>query len=245
MKVAIVTGASGGIGSATAIKLVEKDYFVIGQYNKNLNGINKIKERLEREGLAQNFFAIQSDFSDPSQVVAFYQTLSKSFKHVDLLVNNAGVGLYKLITETSEREWDEIFSINLKSVYLLTNLVLDGMIERRSGKIVNVSSIWGQVGASMEVAYSTSKSALIGYTKALAKEVAPSNINVNCVCPGVIDTPINSRFSKEEMQELADQTPLGRLGNPDEVADLIEFLGSEKSNFITGQIITCDGGFTL
>ncbi len=245
MKVAIVTGASGGIGSATAIKLVEKDYFVIGQYNKNLNGINKIKERLEREGLAQNFFAIQSDFSDPSQVVAFYQTLSKSFKHVDLLVNNAGVGLYKLITETSEREWDEIFSINLKSVYLLTNLVLDGMIERRSGKIVNVSSIWGQVGASMEVAYSTSKSALIGYTKALAKEVAPSNINVNCVCPGIIDTPINSRFSKEEMQELADQTPLGRLGNPDEVADLIEFLGSEKSNFITGQIITCDGGFTL
>ena len=128
---------------------------------------------------------------------------------------------------------------------MITNAFLPEMINNKHGKIINVSSIWGQVGASMEVCYSTSKASLIGYTKALAKELAPSNINVNCVCPGVIDTPINNRFSITEMQDLAQETPLGRIGKAEEVAELIAFLASEKSDFITGQVITCDGGFTL
>ena len=133
----------------------------------------------------------------------------------------------------------------MKSAFTITNAFISGMVEKQRGKIVNVSSIWGQVGASMEVCYSASKSALIGYTKALAKELAPSKITVNCVCPGVIDTPINARFSEQEMQELKDQTPLGRIGQAQEVADLSAFLTSEKADFITGQVITCDGGFSL
>ena len=133
----------------------------------------------------------------------------------------------------------------MKGAYLLTNGMLKGMIDKKYGKIINVSSIWGNVGASMEVAYSASKAALIGYTKALAKELAPSKITVNCVCPGVIDTPINARFSIKEMQALKEETPIGRIGKAEEVAELIYFLSIEKSDFITGQIITCDGGFTL
>ena len=172
-------------------------------------------------------------------------TIEKSFKSIDVLVNNSGAGLYKLITDTTESEWDNIFSVNTKSVFLVTNRVLKSMISNQKGKIINVSSMWGQVGASMEVAYSASKAAVIGYTKALAKEVAPSGINVNCVCPGVIDTPMNSRFNSDDINDLKDQTPLGRLGTPEEVAELIFFLSEGKSDFITGQIITCDGGFSL
>ena len=155
------------------------------------------------------------------------------------------MGLYKLITDTTDAEWDKVFSVNMKSAFKITNGFLKEMIVNQRGKIVNISSMWGLVGASMEVAYSASKSALIGYTKALAKELAPSGINVNCVCPGVIDTPINARFSKEDMAALKDETPLGRIGKPKDVAELVAFLCSDNSDFITGQIIACDGGFTL
>ena len=240
MKKALITGASGGIGYATALKLYNEGYFIIAQYNKNAYAIEKLYREVDG-----NLFAIQADLSQSDGVKNFVQTVKKSFKQVDLIVNNAGAGLYKLITQTTEDEWDKLFALNMKSAFLITNAFLPEMIDNKSGKIVNVSSVWGQVGASMEVCYSASKASLIGYTKALAKELAPSNINVNCVCPGVIDTPINSRFSASEMQDLAQGTPLGRIGKAEEVAELIAFLASEKSNFITGQVITCDGGFTL
>ncbi len=245
MKVALITGASGGIGKATVKKFLKEGYFVVGQYNSGNDRINAFKKELVCDGLGDYFFAVQADLSNVEQIDLLIDRVTKSFKSIDVLVNNAGVGLYKLITDTTEQEWDKLFAVNVKGAYQLTNGMLKGMIDKKYGKIINVSSIWGNVGASMEVAYSASKAALIGFTKALAKELAPSKITVNCVCPGVIDTPINARFSIKEMQALKEETPVGRIGKAEEVAELIYFLSTEKSDFITGQIITCDGGFTL
>ena len=174
-----------------------------------------------------------------------FQIIKKSYKKIDVIVNNAGIGLYKLITETTIEEWEKVFNVNLTSAYLINNAFINQMINAKNGKIINVSSMWGLSGASMEVCYSASKSAIIGYTKALAKELAPSGITVNCVCPGVIDTAMNARFNNEEIEELKAQTPLGRLGKPEEVAELIYFLSGEQSNYITGQCISIDGGFIL
>ena len=239
MKVAILTGASGGIGRAVAQRLIKDGYFVIAQYNTDKEGIESIKKGLN-DSEKDYLYAVKADLSSIKSIDDMMDGVLKSFPHVDVLVNNAGVGLYKLIDQTTEKEWDKLFDINVKSAYYITNKVLGGMVEKKHGKIVNVSSMWGMVGASMEVAYSASKAALIGYTKALAKELAPSGINVNCVCPGVIDTPMNARFSQSDMQELVEQTPLGRIGRPNDVAQLVSFLCSEQSDFITGQVVACD-----
>ncbi len=245
MKVALITGAGGGIGSATVKKFINEGYFVIGQYNSNKARIDSLIEQLKSQDKSDYFFAVQCDFTCSQSIDEMLGKINASFKRIDVIVNNAGAGLYKLITETTETEWDNLFSINVKSAYKITNALLPAMISAKKGKIVNVSSIWGAVGASMEVAYSASKSALIGYTKALAKELAPSGICVNCVCPGVIETPMNARFNAQEKEELKNQTPLGRFGKADEIAELIYYLSSDKADFITGQIITCDGGITL
>jgi len=245
LKTALITGVSGGIGKATARKFIDNGYFVIGQYNSNQNSIDDFYLELEKQNKSQYFFAIKANFAKSEQVENMMNTIEKSFKHLDVLVNNAGLSLTKLITETTEKEWDKIFSVNLKSAYQITNRALKGMIDKKKGKIVNVSSMWGISGSSMEVAYSSAKAGLIGYTKALAKEVGLSGINVNCVCPGVIDTPMNARLSSDELNELKMQTPLNRIGKPFDVANLIYFLCSEEADFITGQVVSVDGGFIL
>ncbi len=245
MKVALITGASGGIGSATAEKFIDEGYFVIAFYNTGDSGISALKTRLAEKGLADYLVPVKADLTSSSDINRAFSDVSKSFKHIDVLVNNAGVSLFKTITDTTEEEWDNVFNVNIKSAYLITNLVLDGMISLKKGKIVNVSSVWGVAGASCEVAYSSSKSALIGYTKALAKELALSNINCNCVCPGVIDTKMNAHFSKEDMAEIKSEIPKGRLGTANEIAELIYFLSSDKADYITGQVITADGGYIL
>ncbi len=245
MKVALVTGASSGIGRETARLLAKNGYFVFAHYNTNKNGVDSLISELEKDGVIGCVFGAQADFNDSKSIKNMFNEIQKSFKHIDVLVNNAGAGLYKLITQTTESEWDSLFNINIKSAFTLTNLVLPEMLKRQKGRIINVSSIWGANGASMEVAYSASKASVIGYTKALAKEVAPSNITVNCVCPGVIDTAMNKRFTLEEIDELKSATPLGRLGSAREIAELICFLASDNASFITGQVITSDGGFTL
>ena len=245
MKVALITGASSGIGKETAKLFAKNGYFVIAHYNTNVKGVESLITELEKENVSGTVFSAHADLNDMNSVKLMFEEISKSFKHIDVLVNNAGAGLYKLITDTTEQDWDKLFNVNVKSAFVLTNLVLKQMIKDKKGSVINVSSIWGDKGASMEVAYSASKSALIGYTKALAQEVAPSGITVNAVCPGVINTKMNSRFTEQEINELAMETPLGRLGTAQEVAELIYFLGSDKASFITGQIITCDGGFTL
>ena len=245
MKTALITGVSGGIGKATAKKFIDNGYFVIGQYNSNQKSINDFYLELEKENKSDYFFAIKADLSDSQDILNMMATIEKSFKHLDVLVNNAGISLTKLITDTSEEDWDKVFAINIKSAYMITNRVLKGMIDKKQGKIVNVSSMWGLVGGSMEVAYSSAKAGLIGYTKALAKEVGQSNVNVNCVCPGVIDTPMNARLSADDLSELKGQTPLNRIGKPIDVANLIYFLCSDEASFITGQIISVDGGYAV
>ncbi|MBE7087683.1 MAG: SDR family oxidoreductase [Clostridiales bacterium] len=245
MKVALITGASGGIGKATCKKFIDNGYFTIGFYNKSKSIIDDFCADLKAAGLGDYFFPVKVDLSSSEGIKNAFDIVEKNFKHIDVLVNNAGVELFKLITETTENEWDTVMNVNLKSVYLLTNLVLKNMLSLRLGKIVNVSSVWGNVGASCEVAYSASKSAIIGYTKALAKEVAPSNINVNCVCPGVIDTKMNARLTDTELDEVKSEIPKGRLGRAEEVADLIWYLCSDSADYITGQIVTIDGGYTV
>jgi len=245
VKTALITGVSGGIGKAIAQKFLEQGYFVIGQYNDNEQSIIEFKNDLQKQNLADYFFAVKADLSNSQEIDNMMNSIKKSFKTISVLVNNCGIALYKLITDTTEQEWDKLFEVNVKSAFLITNRVLDSMISAKHGKIVNISSMWGVVGSSMEVAYSASKSTLIGYTKALAKEVGLSGINVNCVCPGVIKTPMIAHLSKDDLTDLQEQTPLSRLGEPCDVANLVYFLCSEQASFITGQVICCDGGFSL
>ena len=245
LKKALITGVSGGIGKAIAKEFIDKGYFVIGQYNSNREAIDHFINELKAENKSDNFFAVKCDLTNAIEINQMMDSVEKSFKSLSVLVNNAGVSLTKLITETTEKEWDNIFAVNLKSVYQITNRALKGMIDKKQGKIVNVSSMWGISGSSMEVAYSASKAGLIGYTKALAKEVGLSGINVNCVCPGVIDTKMNAHLSSDDILELKSQTPLNKIGKPTDVAKLVYFLASSDAEFITGQIIACDGGFIL
>lgn len=245
MKTAIVTGASGGIGGAIAYRLIKDGYSVFAQFNKNERPLDRLVEELEKNGIRDKAIKLRFDLTSTDDIDRAIADIEKKTEKIDLLVNCAGVGLYKLATRTSKEEWDNLFNVNIGGAQYLTSKVLDYMIDKKSGKIINVSSVWGTVGASMEVAYSASKAALIGYTKALAKEVAPSGITVNCVCPGVIDTAMNARFSKNDMAELIEQTPLGRIGAPSDVAGVVSFLASSDGDFITGQVITVDGGFTL
>lgn len=245
MKRVLITGASSGIGFATAKRFLAEGYTVIAQYNANEKGINQLKAYANSLEKGENLFIYKVDFSDTTQLSQFIYNLSQAFKFIDVIVNNAGVGLYELFTETKPQDYDRIFNVNVKAPFFLTQSLAKNMVSIKKGKIIFISSIWGNVGGSMETAYSSSKSALIGLTKALAKELGPSNINVNCICPGVIDTAMNSRFSDEEIAELKYSTPLQRLGSVEDVANLVYFLSEEQSSFITGQVITVDGGFTL
>lgn len=238
MKTALITGASGAIGGATAEKFLENGYFVVGGYNRNVDGVSMLKTKY-----AESFFGVKADLKSEKDISALYGFAKKNFGHVDALILNAGKDLYKLATDTTVKEWDDIFAVNVRSAFLLAKLCLPEMIRRKSGKILFVSSVWGKVGASMETAYSASKAALIGLTKSLAKEVSPSGVNVNCVCPGVIDSAMNAGFSKPEMAELIEKTPVGRTGTPREVAELIYYLCSDKADFITGREFSVDGGF--
>ncbi len=243
MKTVLITGASRGIGREVAKLFAEKGYAVLINYNNSKDQAESLQKELSDKGYYAKIY--KADVSNKKETDLMVQTIIKDFKKIDVLVNNAGVSLTKLCLDVTENEYDNLFNINVKGMYFLTNAVLNSMIENKSGSIVNVSSIWGNVGASCEVAYSSSKSAVIGYTKALAKEVGLSGIRVNCVCPGVIDTDMNKNLTETDKKELAESTPLSRIGSATEVAECIYFLASEKASFITGQVVTVDGGFTL
>ena len=169
----------------------------------------------------------------------------RTYRRIDALVNCAGIAHIGLFTDMTEEEWDHLFAVNVRSAFSVTKAVLPGMISQQKGAIVNVSSMWGEVGASCEVAYSATKAALIGLTKALAKEVGPSGVRVNCVTPGVIDTDMNAQLTEEDRVSLADETPLGRIGSAEEVAKTIFYLCGEGASFITGQILGISGGLVI
>ncbi len=237
----IITGASRGIGRATALAFAENGYDLLICYRSGE------KEALETVALAKDFGVRAIPFQmDMASLADCRRTAAKammSFGKIDALVCNAGIALPKLFTQTTEEEYDRLFDVNTKGVFFLTQAVAKEMIAAGSGSIVNVSSMWGIAGASGEAAYSASKAAVIGLTKSLAKELAPSGIRVNCVAPGVVDTDMNACYDEDTMALLAEKTPLGRIASPSEIAQTICFLVSDRASFITGQTITVDGGF--
>ena len=236
MKTALVTGASGGIGRAIAEKLASQGYTVAVHCNRGI-------DRAQALAKALSGIAVQADLADASQIEAMAQTVTDAFGHVDVLVNNAGISVTGLLTDIDAAVRRELFGVNVLGAIECARALLPGMIRRQAGCIVNISSMWGQVGASCEVDYSAAKAALIGFTKALAQETAPSGIRVNCVAPGVIRTPMLDCYDAQTLDDLAAETPLGRLGTPEDIAGAVAFLCSEDAAYINAQVITCDGGW--
>ena len=243
-KTVLITGASRGIGRAIAVIFAKNGYNVAINYNKSRNQAKDLVAELQAQGIDKSrLYTIRADVSRTEEVSHMIARTIKYFGKIDVLVNNAGMAWTGLLTDMTETEWDEIFNTNIKAMFTACRLVLPEMISRRSGKIINISSMWGQVGASCEVAYSASKGAVDAFTKSLAKEVGPCGITVNAVSPGVIDTEINGHLSEIEMAGLKEETPLEKIGKPEDVAEVAIFLASEKAEFITGQIIPVNGGF--
>lgn len=242
-KTVLVTGASGGIGSACARLFADKGYKVAVHCHKNKAAAEELTNELHSKG--SEAICVCADLSDEAQVKAMFTQIRSTLGAVEILINNAGVAQQKLFTDTTKEDYDFIFGANVLSAINCSREALKDMISAHSGSIVNVSSMWGISGASCEVLYSASKAALIGFTKALAKEVGPSNIRVNCVAPGVVDTKMNSNLSAEDVAILADETPLCRIGKPEEIANAVAFLATQDASFVTGQILSVDGGFII
>lgn len=240
-KTVLVTGASGGIGSACARLFAAEGYKVAIHYNNGKAAADALKDEICSFG--GEAVCVCADLKDEAQVAQMLSTVERELGEVDVLVNNAGVSQQKLFTDTTREDYEQVFGVNILGVINCCRAVLPAMIRRKGGSIVNISSMWGVSGASCEVLYSASKAAVIGLTKALAKEVGPSSVTVNCVAPGVISTKMNAHLSGEDMAALCDETPLCRIGNPQEVAQAVLFLASEKAAFITGQTLSVDGGF--
>ncbi len=233
MKRVLITGASRGIGAACARVFAKSGYGVIINYNYSEEEALRLAEEIGAE-------TIRADVSDSAQVADMF----KAAGEVDVLVNNAGISGFYMLDAMSDDEWNRMIGVNLSGMFYCTRAVLPQMLRRKSGAIVNVSSMWGICGASCEAAYSASKAGVIGLTKALAKEVGPSGIRVNCVAPGAIDTEMNKKLGEEAIKELCEETPLGRLGRPEEVAAAILFLADDEG-FITGQVLSPNGGLII
>lgn len=241
--VALVTGASRGIGRAIAITLARMGYPVVIGYHRNQMAAQELAALLELEGYRA--IAIGIDVSQFIQVEDCFHRAEESMGPVDILVNNAGIAQQKLFTDITPQEWDTLFAVDVRGVFLCCRAALPGMISRKRGKIINISSVWGITGASCEVHYSAAKAAVIGLTKALAKEVGPSGITVNCVAPGVIDTDMNAALDLDALAVLREETPLGMLGTPQCIADAVSFLVSPQADFITGQVLSPNGGLVI
>lgn len=239
-KVVLVTGASRGIGKAIAVKFAKKGYNVVincGHREQEL-----LQTKKEIEAFQVNCLAFLGDMGDFGTCETLFTAIKKQFGTLDVLVNNAGVSYIGLLQDMSIQNWDRVLNTNLTSVFNCCKLAIPVMLERKQGKIVNISSVWGEAGASCEVAYSASKGGINALTKALARELAPSNIQVNAVACGAIDTEMNQWMEEHELIDLVETIPVGRLGRADEVADLVYHLGY-KNAYLTGQVIGLDGGW--
>lgn len=242
-KTVLITGASRGIGRAIARLFAINNYNVVINYNKSEHEAKELYEELSEKGCSVRIF--KADVSDISEANSLVNYCIGQFEKIDVLINNAGISKNNLFTDISYEEWHEVMNVNLNSVFYVTKKALQYMIPEMSGKIINISSIWGIAGGSYEVHYSASKAAIIGMTKALAKELGPSNINVNCIAPGVIKTDMLNNIDEDTIDMLRDETPLMRLGTPEDIARCALFLASEGGDFITGQVISPNGGFVI
>lgn len=239
----LITGASRGIGRAAAELFAANGHPVVINYNQSRDSAFETARKINCSG--GTALAVKADVSNRSEVEAMFGEIKSQIGGVDILVNNAAVAKQSLFNEIECTEWHKTFAVNVDGMFHCSQLALKDMLHNHSGCIINISSMWGQVGASCEVLYSTTKAAVIGMTKALAQEVGPSGIRVNCIAPGVIDTEMNSNLSSEDIEVLKENTPLMRLGTPQDVANVIYFLASEKASFITGQVICPNGGYVI
>ncbi|MBE6781455.1 MAG: SDR family oxidoreductase [Ruminococcaceae bacterium] len=242
-KTVLITGASKGIGANMAIRFAESGYNVIMNYNTSVQSAILLQKSLKESGYS--VIAYKANVKNRLEVDLMIKEAIYRFGGIDVLINNAGVANQSLITDISEQEWNDIIGVNLTGVFNCTQAVLPHMINQKSGSIINISSMWGEVGASCEVAYSAAKAGVIGLTKALAKEVGPSGITVNCITPGLIDTAMNQNLAIEDVTAIIDETPLGRIGTTDDIASAALFLASEQASYITGQVLGINGGFVV
>lgn len=238
-KTVLITGGSRGIGKAIVYKFSQAGYNVLLNFNKSEDIANQIANELN------NVKVYGADVSDRNKVINMVNYAIENFGKIDVLINNAGISSSGLFQDLPFDEWQRIMDVNLNGVFNCTQAVLPGMIEKKCGKIINISSIWGITGASCEVAYSTSKAGVIGMTKSLAKEVGPCNIQVNSIAPGIIMTDMVADYSMEELNAITDQIPLGRIGSADDIANLALFLASDNANYITGQVLSPNGGWVI
>lgn len=241
MRNVLVTGASGGIGRAVALELARRGWGVALQYRSHPQAAKELEEEILR--LGGNAKAYRADLTDESQVDQLFSAAERDFGFLEGLVNNAGIAWKGLFTDMSLSDWRAVMDADLTSVFLCCRRALPPMIREKRGSIVNVSSMWGEVGASCEAAYSAAKAGVIGLTKALAKEEGPSGIRVNCLTPGVINTPMNGDLSPEDLADLQEETPLERIGSPEEAAAAAAFL--LEGEFVTGQVLGVNGGLVI
>ena len=240
-KIAIVTGASRGIGREVAKELAESGITVIANYNKSEEEAKKLQQELEEQNFKLEIF--KADVSKREDVKKLVEYTIEKHGKIDILINNAGISEYKLFTDETDEDWDKLINTNLYSAFAMSQEVIPNMVHNKKGCIINISSIWGIVGGSLEVLYSISKAGLDGMTKALAKELGPSNIRVNSIAPGMINTKMNSKFTEKEIEEIKEKIPLERLGDPQDIAKCIKWLIDD--NYTTGQVISINGGWVI
>ena len=243
MKYALITGASGGIGAATARAFAQAGYGVAIHAHRSVDKLHALAQELS--ALSVPVLEVCADLSDPVQAKTMVDNVLEKFCQLDILICCSGLSHVGLVTDIDPQQWKTLFGVNVDGMHYCCQAVLPHMVHRKEGCILTVSSMWGQVGASCEVAYSATKGAVIAYTKALAQEVGPSNIRVNCIAPGVIATEMNAHLSPEDLEALADETPLGRIGTPEECATCALFLASEGASFVTGQVLAPNGGLVI
>lgn len=237
MKNVLITGGSRGIGAACVRAFAKNNYRVFFLYKCSTNDAMA----LEKETGTRGF---KCDITSAGEVDSVYSEINKECK-IDIIVNNAGISQIKIFQDITEQDWDAMFNVNIMGAFIVTKRFVNDMINKKSGRIINISSMWGEEGGSCEVHYSASKAAVIGFTKALAKELGPSGITVNCVSPGVIDTEMNSHLSSDDMECLKEETPVMRIGKAEEIADAVLYLASDSSGFITGAVLPVNGGMIM
>ena len=243
MRSVLITGASGGIGRATARLFAKQGYAVAVHYHRSRETAESLVRELEAAGA--NAIPVGADVSNDREVAEMVRQTESVFGEISVFIHNAGTASQQLLTDLPPEEWRALMGVHLDGAYYGCRHVIPGMVRRKWGKILFVSSMWGVTGASCEAAYSAAKAGLIGLTKALAKELGPSSIQVNCVAPGVIDTAMCAGLDEAVRRSLAEETPLGRLGTPEDVAAALCFLASDEAGFITGQVLGVDGGFAV
>lgn len=240
-KTVIVTGGSNGIGKCIVEDLSKKEYNVILNYNKSEDNAKKIQEELKQKGFEIDIF--KADVSKREEVKKFIEYTLKKYKNIDILINNAGISQTKLFTDITDEDWNKMINTNLNSVFYMTQEVIPNMIHNKNGCIINISSVWGMVGASCEVHYSVSKAGIDAMTKSLAKELGPSNIRVNSIAPGIIKTDMISNLNEEELKSIEQEIPLEKIGKPENIVKCVNWLIEDE--YTTGQIISVNGGWVI